>query len=56
MSAWRAVLWGFLGIRRDRDLEADARTLTPGRVIAAGLAGAAILVLLVLALVEWVTR
>lgn len=56
MSAWRAVFWGFLGIRRGQDMEADTRELTPARVIAAGLVGAAILVLLVLALVWWVTR
>jgi hypothetical protein len=56
MSAWRAVFWAFLGIRRGQDLETDAHELTPGRVIAAGLAGAALLVLMILALVWWVTR
>ena len=56
MSVWRTVLWGFLGIRRGQDMEADTQQLSPVRVIAAGLTGVLILILLILGLVWLVTR
>lgn len=52
MGAFRAVFWSFFGVRRGRDLEADARQLGPVPIILAGLAGAALLVG-VLVLLAW---
>lgn len=56
MSAWRAVFWSFLGVRRGRDLEHDAGALTPARVILAGMLGAVVLVLALFGLAYWATR
>lgn len=55
MSAWRAVLWSFLGVRRARDLDADAAGLGPLQIILAGLAGALLLVLALVGLVALIT-
>jgi len=56
MSAWRAVFWGFLGIRRGRDLERDAGEIRLVQIVVAGLLGALALVLALLGLVHLVTR
>lgn len=58
VSAWRAiktVFWGFLGIRRKADYQADVNQLKPVHVIVAGIIGAALLVGVILALVSLVT-
>jgi hypothetical protein len=41
----RTVFWSFFGVRKRRDLDVDAGSLTPLQVIIAGLIGAVILVL-----------
>ncbi|MCE2946430.1 MAG: DUF2970 domain-containing protein [bacterium] len=51
-----AVLGSFLGIRKARDLDADARSITPVQAIIGGLVGAALLVVGLIALVAFVTR
>jgi hypothetical protein len=56
MSAWRAVFWGFLGIRRNRDLEHDAGEFRLAQIIVAGLLGALIVILFLLGLIHLVTR
>jgi hypothetical protein len=43
-QSMKAVLWSFLGVRKRRDLEADAMQLNPLHVIAAALIGAAIFI------------
>jgi hypothetical protein len=43
-QSMRAVMWSFFGVRKRRDLEADATQLNPLHVIAAALIGAAILI------------
>ncbi|MGF6634961.1 hypothetical protein OKW38_003509 [Paraburkholderia sp. MM5496-R1] len=40
----RAVFWSFFGVRKRRDLEADATQLNPLHVIVAALIGAAVLI------------
>jgi hypothetical protein len=50
----RAVAWSFLGIRRSAGLEQDVKKLNPIHVIVAGVIGAALFVLLLVALVHWV--
>ena len=52
----KAVFWSFFGIRKRAAHEHDAATLKPAQVIVAGLIGALILVLSLLALVAFVTR
>jgi len=51
----RAVAWSFLGIRRSSGLEEDVKRLNPIHVIVAGVLGALLFVLLLVALVHWVT-
>ncbi|MBC8749935.1 MULTISPECIES: DUF2970 domain-containing protein [Paraburkholderia] len=43
-QSMRAVLWSFFGVRKRRDLEADATQLNPLHVIVAALIGAAVLI------------
>jgi hypothetical protein len=54
-SAFKAVFWGFLGVRRRADYDADATGLRPQQVIAAGLASAAAFVLILFGIVKFVT-
>ena len=56
LSVARAVLGSFLGIRKARDLEADASSITPAQAIIGGLIGAAVLVASLLGLVIFITR
>lgn len=51
LKAALAVFWSFFGVRKRRDYDADAQSLTPAQVIIAGLIGAAIFVLTMLLLV-----
>jgi hypothetical protein len=55
-SAFKAVFWSFLGVRRRSEYEADTQRLKPQHVIAAGLVAAVAFVLLLLAVVHIVTR
>ena len=52
----KTVLWGFLGIRRRRDYDADIAGNKPGHVIATGLLMAAVLVALLVAAARWAVR
>lgn len=56
MDAFKAVFWGFFGVRRKSEYEADGRRLKPQAVIAAGLVAAAVFVLAILGVVNLVTR
>lgn len=50
----RAVAWSFFGIRRGADYERDVSQLNPVHVILAGLAGAALFVVGLVMLVQWI--
>ncbi|MDB5807957.1 MAG: hypothetical protein JWN94_79 [Betaproteobacteria bacterium] len=50
----KAVFWSFLGIRRRAAYEHDAVTLKPAQVIIAGIIGAILLVLSLVALVRFI--
>ena len=52
----QAVFWSFLGVRKSRDHDADAASLTPLQVIVAGIIGAALFVASLILIVGWVTR
>ena len=55
LQAAKAVFWAFFGIRKQKDYDADAASLTPVQVIIAGIIGAALLVAGLLLLVKFVT-
>ncbi|TKC89575.1 DUF2970 domain-containing protein [Trinickia terrae] len=44
VKTMKAVMWSFFGVRKRRDLEADATQLNPVHVIIAALLGAAIFI------------
>ena len=50
----RAVLWGFLGVRRNADFQKDIASLNPIHIIVVGLVMAMLFVLGLVALVHWV--
>lgn len=49
-AAW-AIFWGFFGVRKRRDYDADAQNLTPLQVVVAGLVGGAVFVMIMVLLV-----
>jgi len=51
VKAAMAVFWSFFGVRKRRDYDADAQSLTPVQIIIAGLIGAAVFVLTMMLLV-----
>ncbi len=56
-SLWQtlgAVAWSFFGVRRSRDLERDVQRLNPIHVIIAGIVGAVVFILILVALVRWI--
>ena len=48
----KAVMWAFLGVRKRRDLEADATQLNPLHVVLAALIGAAIFICVLILVVH----
>jgi len=56
LKAALAVFWSFFGVRKRRDYDADAKSLTPAQVIIAGLIGAAVFVSTILLLVYLVVQ
>ncbi|WP_324780188.1 DUF2970 domain-containing protein [Thiobacillus sedimenti] len=56
VKAALAVFWSFFGVRKRRDYDADARSLTPAQVIIAGLIGGVTFVLTVLLVVYLVLQ
>jgi len=55
LQAAKAVFWAFFGVRRGKDHDADAVSITPLQAIVAGLIGAALFVLCLILLVHFVT-
>ena len=49
-----AVAWSFFGVRKSRDLERDVAELKPVHVVLVGLAVAAVFVVALVLLVNWV--
>jgi diacylglycerol kinase len=50
----KAVAWSFLGIRKSAEYEKDVSQLNPVHVILAGVAAAALFVVALVVLVQWV--
>ena len=55
LQAAKAVFWAFFGVRKGKDHDADAMSITPLQAIVAGLIGAALFVLCLVLLVHFVT-
>jgi len=51
LKAALAVFWSFFGVRKRRDYDTDAQSLTPAQIIIAGLIGGVMFVLTMLLLV-----
>ena len=51
IKAALAVFWSFFGIRKRRDYDADASSLTPAQVIIAGLIGGLVFIFTILLVV-----
>lgn len=54
LQTFRAVAWSFFGIRRSADHAQDVQKLNPVHVVVAGVISAALFVLLLVLLVQWV--
>lgn len=52
----RAVLWGFLGVRRKDDYQKDIERLNPLHLIAVGLVLALLFVVGLMVLVNWAVK
>ena len=56
-SFWRSIRmvgWSFLGIRKSSESQEDTARVSPFHILVVGIAGAVILVLGLMALVNWV--
>ncbi len=54
LQTMRAVAWSFFGVRRSADHAQDVARLNPVHVVIAGVVGAALFVLALVLLVQWV--
>lgn len=52
----RAVLWGFLGVRRKSDFQHDIAKLNPIHLLVVGVVLAFVFVAVLMGIVFWVTR
>lgn len=52
----KAVAWSFVGLRKGAGYQQDVQKLNPVHVIVAGIIGAALFVLTIVLLVQWVVR
>jgi hypothetical protein len=55
-AAMRAVFFSFIGVRSKSEYQADITRLTMGQLVVAGIVGAILFVLTLVALVYFVTR
>jgi Protein of unknown function (DUF2970) len=54
LQTMKAVAWSFFGVRKGSDYEKDVSQLNPVHVIIAGVIAAALFVIALLVLVNWV--
>jgi hypothetical protein len=54
VQTMKAVAWSFFGVRKGSDYEKDVSQLNPVHVVIAGVIGAALFIILLLLLVNWV--
>jgi hypothetical protein len=53
-QTFKAVAWSFFGVRKGADYERDVQKLNPVHVIVAGVVAAAVFVVALVMLVNWV--
>jgi Protein of unknown function (DUF2970) len=53
-QTFKAVAWSFFGVRKGADYERDVQKLNPVHVIVAGVVAAAVFVVALVVLVNWV--
>jgi hypothetical protein len=54
LMTMKAVAWSFFGVRKSGDYEKDVEQLNPVHLIIAGVLGAALFVIALVVLVQWV--
>jgi hypothetical protein len=54
VQTMKAVAWSFFGVRKGADYEKDVNQLNPVHVVIAGVIGAAVLIVVLLLVVNWV--
>lgn len=54
LQTMRAVAWSFFGVRKGSDYDKDIARLNPVHVVIAGVLGAIVFILALVALVNWV--
>ena len=54
LGTFRAVLWGFLGVRRNTDYQDDIAKINPLHLLAVGLVMGLMFVLILILVVRWV--
>jgi hypothetical protein len=54
VATMKAVGWSFFGVRKGADYEKDVNQLNPIHVVIAGVIGAALFVIVLLLIVNWV--
>lgn len=54
LQTMRAVAWSFFGVRRSKDQAVDVSTLNPVHVVIGGVVGAAVFVVALVLLVNWI--
>jgi hypothetical protein len=54
LNTMKAVGWSFFGVRKGADYEKDVNQLNPVHVVIAGVLGAALFVLFLVLVVNWV--
>lgn len=52
--SFKAVAWSFFGIRKGSEYEQDVNQLNPKHVVIAGVVGAAVFVVVLVVVVNWV--
>jgi Protein of unknown function (DUF2970) len=56
VQTMKAVAWSFFGVRKSADYERDLHQLNPVHLIIAGIAGAALFVIVLIVLVKFIIR
>jgi Protein of unknown function (DUF2970) len=54
VQTMKAVAWSFFGVRKRSDLESDVSQLNPVHLVIAGVLGAALFIVVLLLVVNWV--
>ena len=56
LATVKAVMWGFMGVRRQADYQKDIARLNPLHILAVGLVMAILFVSALILIVKWVTH